>query len=127
MESWPWNCESSRIVNWVNCYVPSKEWFFLSAWTNLAILLLWNGSFQSEVKNRVKKSVFDSQGGSSEHEDVSDREDQRSGSESSSYGMLKKKKKKPREKKEKKGKWRKKEDDDDDDDDDGNMKVRSFY
>ncbi|XP_066526546.1 chromodomain-helicase-DNA-binding protein 5 isoform X2 [Hoplias malabaricus] len=61
-----------------------------------------------------------------EREDMSDRDDHghRSGSESSSYGMLKKKKKKkPKEKKEKKAKWRKKDDDeDDDDDDDGNMK-----
>ncbi|KAI5623007.1 chromodomain-helicase-DNA-binding protein 5 isoform X1 [Silurus asotus] len=69
---------------------------------------------------KVKKKM--KEGHSSEHEDVSDREDQRSGSESSSYSMLKKKKKKPREKKEKKGKWKKKEDEDDDDDDDGNMK-----
>ncbi|TSW21769.1 Chromodomain-helicase-DNA-binding protein 5 [Bagarius yarrelli] len=70
-----------------------------------------------KVKKKMMKEV-----GFSEHEDVTDREEQCSGSESSSYGMLKKKKKKPKEKKEKKGKWRKKEDDDDDDDDDGNMK-----
>ncbi|XP_058229930.1 chromodomain-helicase-DNA-binding protein 5 isoform X3 [Hemibagrus wyckioides] len=69
---------------------------------------------------KVKKKM--KEGGSSEHEDVTDREDQCSGSESSSYGLLKKKKKKPREKKEKKGKWKKRDDDDDDDDDDGNMK-----
>ncbi|GAA6091162.1 chromodomain-helicase-DNA-binding protein 5 isoform X1 [Tachysurus ichikawai] len=77
------------------------------------------GWFYYQCQFKVR---FDAQGGSSEHEDVTDREDQCSGSESSTYGMLKKKKKKPREKKEKKGKWKKRDDDEDDDDDDGNMK-----
>lgn len=68
------------------------------------------------------------QGGASDPDEASEREDdlgEQSGSENSSYAPVKKKKKKPKEKKEKRVKRRKKDEEDEEDEDDGGVKVSS--
>nr|XP_023646372.1 chromodomain-helicase-DNA-binding protein 5 isoform X1 [Paramormyrops kingsleyae] len=76
-------------------------------------------SMTAKVKKRMKE------GGASDPEDASEREDElgeQSESENSSYAPVKKKKKKPKEKKEKRVKRRKKDEEEDEDEDDGGMK-----